>query len=405
MHNLRVLLYTVAFDRPEGPAMYRAMAKMLVSGLLRNFFDGRIVVFRNTPQPLFKVERKGLDEIYVDLPTDGPGAQEFKYVARRYLDPADYGAVAFVDADCAALRGVEHLFPDEPWDILWQPESAYSVTSMFHNALLTDGEMNRLMARPGANSGTWAVRAEHYEAVMEEWERLDTAVPCIKPGADQAAWNRLLLDTPLRTRKLERDEIVIPPQGGNYCDWREAALVHVAGWPLDARVEFLAGLYYAATSATPAGITSTSSNHDPRNGISPDGVHQSRPPRGPAQRGGVSISATGPARAPSSRREGRMAEGCPRLRKPPALCLRPLAVPSPASGPAGGSADAAVVGRRLRAAPGFPQPHGTTDATGGLGDFLLRVSAPGAPGTGGKGSRPGAERTRYPCVRGAGAVL
>jgi hypothetical protein len=39
---------------------------MLVSSLLRTYFTGDIVVFRNSPNPLFLVERKGLEEIYVD---------------------------------------------------------------------------------------------------------------------------------------------------------------------------------------------------------------------------------------------------------------------------------------------------------------------------------------------------
>ena len=254
MHYLNVLLYTIAFDSPGQPAMHRTMAKMLAGGLLRNFFGGKVVVFRNTPQPLFKVERRGLEEIHVEVEPGGLVAQQFKYRARDWLDVTGFDAVAFVDVDCAVLRGVDHLFPDESWDILWQPERGHTVNSVFHNAYLTDAEMKRQTNRDGANSGTWAVRAAHYHAVMAEWERLDALPPRRqKLASDQPAWDRLLLDTPLRTRCFERDEVLLPSLGGNYCDWREAAILHVLGWPLDAKVEFLAGLFYARYLGDPGG--------------------------------------------------------------------------------------------------------------------------------------------------------
>lgn len=254
MHNLRLLLYTIAFDSPDLPPIHRTMAKMLTGGLLRNFFGGKIVVFRNTPAPLFKVERKGLEEIYVDVEPGGTVAQQFKYRARHWLETDGCDAVAFVDVDCAVLRGVDHLFPDESWDILWQPERGHRVNTVFHNAYLTDEEMKRLTSRDGANSGTWAVRTEHYHAVMKEWERLDAMkAQRRKMASDQPAWDRLLLDTPLRTRPFERDEIMLPPLGGNYCEWRDAAILHVPGWPLDAKVEFLAGLFYARYLGDPGG--------------------------------------------------------------------------------------------------------------------------------------------------------
>ena len=49
------------------------MAKLLCSSLLRHFWSGEIVVFRNFPEPLFPVERKGLEEVFVDTPEVGEG--------------------------------------------------------------------------------------------------------------------------------------------------------------------------------------------------------------------------------------------------------------------------------------------------------------------------------------------
>ena len=63
-HNLA---YTIAFDPPGSPG-HRMMAKMLASSLLRTYFGGDILIFRNSPDPLFRVERKWLEEIYQRCP-------------------------------------------------------------------------------------------------------------------------------------------------------------------------------------------------------------------------------------------------------------------------------------------------------------------------------------------------
>ena len=61
------LVYTVAFDSPDSES-YRFLGKMLASSLVRTFFTGDIIVFRNSASPLFLVERKGLEEVYLETP-------------------------------------------------------------------------------------------------------------------------------------------------------------------------------------------------------------------------------------------------------------------------------------------------------------------------------------------------
>ena len=125
------LIYTVAFD-PPGWRGGRTMAKLLCSSLLRQFWSGEIVVFRNSPQPLFPVERKGLEEVFVETPEVGQGkgagqrclkaALEYRFRAAEMLDPSRYEWMAYVDADCLALRNLDHLFTGGA-DILVQPEA------------------------------------------------------------------------------------------------------------------------------------------------------------------------------------------------------------------------------------------------------------------------------------------
>ena len=59
--EMKLLIYTVAYDLP-GWRGSRTMCKLLCSSLLRGFWSGEILVLRNFAQPLFPVERKGLEE-------------------------------------------------------------------------------------------------------------------------------------------------------------------------------------------------------------------------------------------------------------------------------------------------------------------------------------------------------
>lgn len=73
---------------------------MLVSSLLRTYFGGDIIVFRNSPEPLFRVERKGLEEIYIETPQLGGlvGAEDawcWKYRVREYIDAEKYDKSSF----------------------------------------------------------------------------------------------------------------------------------------------------------------------------------------------------------------------------------------------------------------------------------------------------------------------
>jgi lipopolysaccharide biosynthesis glycosyltransferase len=97
---------------------------MLVSSLLRTFFTGDIVVFRNTENPLFLVERKGLEEVYVETPlivgrAGWDTAMSWKYKVAEMLDVRGYDKVLFLDSDFLSLRNVDHLLEGD-WDIAYQ---------------------------------------------------------------------------------------------------------------------------------------------------------------------------------------------------------------------------------------------------------------------------------------------
>jgi hypothetical protein len=282
------LVYTVAMDAP-GAGGYRTMAKMLAASLLRTQFTGEVLVFRNTAEPLFQVERAGLKEIHLKLPgaTDGAALTEqgwaMKYRVRelvqRELDDGGHDKVMFVDCDCLALRNIDTLLEGEDWDLRYYAERGRSMGDRVFNCFLSDEEMRgaavstaeregggwaRLpLRRDGINSGTWAVRAERYFEVMEAWEAIDTG-PALQQRqfSEQAAWNRLILNCgasvvpcgtdggigllPWRARLFERDAIQRPLHGDpRWQDHTEASLLHFFGEGTKEKLRCMFGLYMA----------------------------------------------------------------------------------------------------------------------------------------------------------------
>lgn len=271
------LVYTITFDAP-GFGGTRQLAKMLAASLARTFWDGDVVVIRNSPHPLFMVERVGLKEIYVDITgqwepdATGPtGASEteqhqaapkwtreqanalaqyamqWKFKARELIDHTAYDWIVFLDVDCLVLRNLDHLFAREDVDILFQTEPGRKMTEPVFNAFLPVDSCGN---RDGINSGTWAIRSEHYPAIMDEWARIYLSPTTARSSwREQAAWNRLLVDCrggrlPWRTGPFEAGEIQFPLH--LHKDWRrykDAALLHAVGGTPHEKIQFLFGMF------------------------------------------------------------------------------------------------------------------------------------------------------------------
>ncbi|MDB6136647.1 MAG: hypothetical protein JWM59_4890 [Verrucomicrobiales bacterium] len=254
----RNLAYTIAFD-PPGDARHRALAKMLTSSLLKTYFDGDILVFRNTEAPLFLVERKGLEEIYIETPEVPEAgwadlAMRWKYLAADRIETGRYDKILFLDCDCLALRNIDHLLQGE-WDIACQPEKGISISCPQFSAFLTDGEMGE-WRRDGINSGTWAVRGSKFHEVMRQWARIDSSLALRgRRASDQPAWNRLLLDTDLRVESFPDGEIQFPMfQHPRFPAYHKAALTHNLGGTLTEKVHFTFGLYMQSFYCDPSAL-------------------------------------------------------------------------------------------------------------------------------------------------------
>lgn len=242
MSSMRILLYTIAMQVSNSVGVYLWLAKMLAASLVRSYFLGEIMLIHNSSTPLFRIERKGVTELMLP-PNETYDGKRLKFQARRWINAEDYDWVCFLDCDMLAQRNIDHLFdPGTDCDILWQPEGR--MTQAAYNSYFHPEEFPRLW-RHGANSGSFAVRGEHYQAVMEEWERIDSSEPVTpKILVDQPAWNRLLFDTKLRTRQFEKDEIQFPLlHHFDYRKWRNAALIHANGTTPEVKLEFLLSQY------------------------------------------------------------------------------------------------------------------------------------------------------------------
>ena len=120
--------------------------------------------------------------------------------------------------------------------VLWQPEPKLQPAPACVSCIRA--EENGRLWRQGANSGTFAIRVNHYAEIMRRWEAVDQPPP-VSPKVcfDQAAWNRVLFDMPAERTSFERDEIQFPLLfHHSYLEWRGAALIHANGCR-DARIK------------------------------------------------------------------------------------------------------------------------------------------------------------------------
>ena len=262
------LVYTIAFD-PPGSEGCRVLAKMLASSLLRTGFGGDVLVFRNSEVPLFLVERKGLEEVFIETPDiHGLEGAEYswcwKYRVRdlvvgwmeRNGGVGAWDKVMFLDADSLALRNIDHLLEGD-WDIAYHVERGLSINRPQFNALLSEAEC-AAHDRDGVNSGTLAVAAGHYAEVMGHWQRIDQGPVAEGRGrhcSDQGSWNRLLIETGLLTQAFARGEVQFPLyQQPNFNHYKNAALVHVLGADTVDKIRFTFGLYMNTFFCDPSAL-------------------------------------------------------------------------------------------------------------------------------------------------------
>ena len=234
------LLVTWSFNETGDPSPGN-LVKNQASSLMRSLFSGGISIFKNYQTPLFKIDRRNVDEEVVSLPIVGKSAEAvdgatatFVFQLGKYLKPEGRQWVIVSDPAGIALRNIDHLIPLDGSRSFGPP----SVDIYWTKITGGPDKGGRSLASPGF----WAVRFENLELVLQRGQ----AVQAETPGAsDEEVWTRTLEELPLTKRPFEKGEVAAPRL--NQLDWEEAsnaAFVTLAGWPEKESRRFLQSLYF-----------------------------------------------------------------------------------------------------------------------------------------------------------------
>jgi hypothetical protein len=244
------LLVTWSFNETGDPSP-GILVKNQASSLMRSLFSGSLLIFKNYPTPLFKIDRRNVDEEMVSLPIVGKsdraidgGTAAFIFQMPKHLKSEGRQWVIVSDPAGIALRNIDHLIPTEAS----QPFGPPSVDLYWTKVAEDSNKGRKLLASPGF----WAVRAEHLEMVLERWQAARAEAPGL---SQEEVWGRVLEELPLSKRPFEKGEVVAPRMSG--LDWEEAsnaAFVTVAGWPKKEAKRFLQSLYFGTYLGDDSGI-------------------------------------------------------------------------------------------------------------------------------------------------------
>lgn len=206
-----LLFATVLLD-PPGSRTARQLGKTQVSSLLRFFFNGDIIVWRNFPEVLYPVARVGVHEF--DFVPTSPLKMDANLVeislktklqlAESLIEhSARYSWVILADHDVLTLRNLDHLFENQDADLLVSRRK--------------DGTLNE---------GFFAIKASQFPRFFEAWK-----APEILPLRGTTNFLQTIVESKEFSSSLfERGEIVSP--FADQCpirDIMDAAVVSLAG--------------------------------------------------------------------------------------------------------------------------------------------------------------------------------
>jgi hypothetical protein len=231
--------------------------KFLTSSLLRSTFEGEVKIFRNLEQPLYKIDRKQIDETYVPLHAEDRdhlyeygAVWEFLDTLEERIKPDDWQWVIVADPSSLAMRSLDHLLPDvsiaannkypaPEFDFMFTPQSR-KIEGQIRNEIST---------------GLWAVRGEHFGLVMEHWKKIWISHQSNSIIRDAEIWSQVVKELPLRKKAFEKDEVVAPQL--HALDWEKianAAFITIPDWPQALQSKFIQALYFGTFYADKTGL-------------------------------------------------------------------------------------------------------------------------------------------------------
>jgi len=206
-----LLFATVLLD-PPGSRTARQLEKTQISSLLRFFFNGDIIVWRNFPELLYPVARVGVHEFdFVPTPPLKKDANFREIALKAKLQLAEslvehaarYSWIILADNDVLTLRNLDHLFENQDADLLVSHKD--------------DGSFDQ---------GFFAIKGSEYSRFLDAWKS-----PRTPRSQGSSNFLQAIVNTQEFTFKtFERGEIVSPFT--DQCPIREimeAAVVNLAG--------------------------------------------------------------------------------------------------------------------------------------------------------------------------------
>ncbi|HEY8961566.1 MAG TPA: hypothetical protein VIM57_05110 [Luteolibacter sp.] len=192
---------------PYGSRQWRSCGKLWAASLLRHQWGGKIQINRNFPQPLFAVERADLHETSLVVLQNIGKSKEIDWKAHSRICQLDAAAnlssaddspwVLLADADCVALRNLDHLF-DSNCDILVS------------------------IANGSPDPGFVAVRGPLLSTFIKEVRAAG--------GLTKAGLASVLCSGAWKVGQFERGEVLRPDDPGiSVFDLANAAVIHLAG--------------------------------------------------------------------------------------------------------------------------------------------------------------------------------
>jgi hypothetical protein len=220
------------------------LLRIATASLLRSLFADDLLIFRTGDTPLYKVERKQVTEVPLEISVTGKGEAERRQASRRFLfslcdqikpEPRQWVIVA--DPAGIALRNIDHLIPPDLPGPYAPPE-----VDFFWARVHEDGTGSRDEAGPGL----WAVRGEFLPMVLERWREAWETEPAAGEEDERRIWSDVVRSLPIRKKAFERGEVLCPAVGA--VDWKalcSAAYVSIPDWPETERWKFLQALYFS----------------------------------------------------------------------------------------------------------------------------------------------------------------
>ncbi len=201
---MKTIVYTIACD-DEGKFLYRNLAKLLVSSIIRSGFGGTVVVFHNAKHPLFSLGRPNVCEEYIDFnsPQKNGGLDDEAERERRWSlkhqvasilhEEYEWQKLLFIDSDCIVTGSLDCFFLGD-WQLAIHREYGQLVSSLQFNYFLSDHEIENATDF-GVNSGVFCVDRSISSEFFLDWAKAEklrsTRHRCC---LDQAALNRVVLD-------------------------------------------------------------------------------------------------------------------------------------------------------------------------------------------------------------------